>query len=103
MRSSIIILLALAAGCRGNDNGEAPAPEPAPTAAPAAAGEMTPTVKTLMADHFTQATALRQAVVDGELEAGKRAAASLGGVNLGDDLPEPWRKGLDPFLAAAKK
>ena len=103
MRRSIIIPLALSAACRGSDNGEPPAPEPAPTTAPVAAGEMTPTVKTLMADHFTQATTLRQAVIDGEIETGKRAAASLAGLSLGDDLPEPWKKGLDPFMAAAKK
>ncbi len=103
MRASVLVLMALLGACRSDGNGEQPVATQAPTAAPEARPEMTPTVEALMADHFTQAATLRQAVVDGEVEAGKRAATSLAGLELGDDLPDDWRKGLDPFLAAAKK
>jgi hypothetical protein len=81
MRSaSIIALPALSVACRAENNGSEPTPEPASTQAPAAKGEVTPTVEALMADHFTQATALREAVVDGKLTEGKAAAAALAGL-----------------------
>lgn len=76
----------------------------APSASGTASGQAdTPTVKALMADHFTKATDLRKAVVDGKLDDGQAAAKALTSTKLGDDLPKAWKTNLEPFMAAAKK
>lgn len=52
-----------------------------------------------MAVHFDAAEALRQAVIDGELDRAQGAARTLEGLGADLDRPEPWR----PFMADLKQ
>jgi cytochrome c556 len=62
----------------------------------------TPTVQKRMQDHFTWADAMRQAVMEGNLENVRGPARQLAKDDLGEGLHEEWQAHLEDMRAATK-
>jgi hypothetical protein len=84
----------------------APSTRPAavsPAGSVSAAPEQTTTLHDTMRDHFSDATAARNGVIEGRMESVQAALQRLSTSKEGDDTPEDWRAWLAEMHAAAER
>lgn len=101
---TILVLAApvlVSLGCR---KGEPPAPSSTATVSSAPVEQaQTPTLEAKMAEHFTSSAKMRSALVAGDLDGFRAAAATLSDKELSANLSETWRPHLESMRTAAKR
>lgn len=83
-------------------------PPPSPTASSATIesaepARQTPTVHAKMGEHFGSSTTMRRALVAGDLQAFRAAAATLSDKELSANLSDTWKPHLEEMRGAAKR